>query len=91
MSGNFLDSLDNGQTKYAISLTAQFRKDYKLARKRGLKIEALAEIVTLLANGKELPEKNRDHSLSGNWAGIGSAIFSRIGCSSTVLQTMFWC
>lgn len=69
MSRNFFDSLDNGQTKYAISLTAQFRKDYKLARKRGLKIEALAEIVTLLANGKELPEKNRDHSLSGNWVG----------------------
>lgn len=69
MSKNFLDGLDNEKTKYAISLTAQFRKDYKLAKKRGLKLEALAEVVTFLANGQALPEKNRDHSLSGNWIG----------------------
>ena len=49
--------------------SAQFRKDYKLAKKRGLKMEALAEIVTLLAKGEALPEKNRDHNLSGNWIG----------------------
>ena len=32
-------------------------------------MEALAEIVTLLAKGEALPEKNRDHNLSGNWIG----------------------
>lgn len=69
MSKSFLDGLDNECTKYDLAATAQFRKDYKLAKKRGLKMEALAEIVTLLAKGEALPEKNRDHSLSGNWIG----------------------
>ncbi len=69
MSKGFLDSLDNERTKYDLAVTAQFRKDYKLAKKRGLKMEALAEVVTLLAKGEALPEKNRDHSLPGNWIG----------------------
>lgn len=69
MNKSFLDGLDNECTKYDLAVTAQFRKDYKLAKKRGLKMEALAEIVTLLAKGKALPEKNRDHNLSGNWIG----------------------
>ena len=69
MSKGFLDSLDNERTKYDLAVTAQFRKDYKPAKKRGLKMEALAEVVTLLAKGEALPEKNRDHSLSGNWIG----------------------
>ncbi len=69
MSKSFLDGLDNERTKYDLAVTAQFRKDYKLAKKRGLKMEALAEVVTLLAKGEALPEKNRDHSLSGNWIG----------------------
>lgn len=69
MSKGFLDGLDNECTKYDLAVTAQFRKDYKLAKKRGLKMEALAEVVTLLAKGEALPEKNRDHSLSGNWIG----------------------
>ena len=37
------------QTKYAVKFTTQFRKDYKLAIKRGLKIELLEHIVALLA------------------------------------------
>ena len=69
MSGSFLESLDGERTKYDLAVTAQFRKDYKLAKKRGLKMEALAETVTLLAKGEALSEKYRDHSLSGNWIG----------------------
>lgn len=34
-----------------------------------MKIELLEEVVTLLAMGEPLPDKNRDHDLSGNWAG----------------------
>lgn len=37
--------------------------------KRGLKIELLEKVVELLAMGEALPEKNRDHELSGNWVG----------------------
>ncbi|BAR06669.1 RelE/StbE family addiction module toxin [Scardovia inopinata] len=57
------------KTKYTVKFTTQFRKDYKLAIKRGLKIESLEEVVALLATGTPLPEKNKDHALSGDWAG----------------------
>ncbi len=56
-------------TKYTIKPTTQFKKDYKLAVKRGLKIDLLKNIVEALAMGEELPEKNRGHALSGNWNG----------------------
>jgi len=55
--------------KRDIAWTLQFKKDYKLAMKRHLKIELLDDIIRLLAAGEELPEKNRDHSLTGDWAG----------------------
>ena len=57
------------RTKYTVKPTTQFKKDYKLAIKRGLKIELLEKVVELLAMGESLPEKNRDHELSGNWGG----------------------
>jgi addiction module toxin, relE/stbE family len=53
--------------KYVIKRTAQFKKDYKLAVKRGLSVNLLKDIVALLANGHTLPEKNKDHDLTGNW------------------------
>lgn len=55
--------------KYAIERTPQFKKDYKLAKKQGLDLEKLKEIIYLLANGETLPEKNRDHPLKGNYSG----------------------
>ena len=57
------------KTKYTVKYTTGFKKDYKRAIKRGLKIELLEQIVALLAMGESLPEKNRDHGLSGDWAG----------------------
>ena len=56
-------------SKYGVSWTGQFKKDYKLARKRNLNIELLDEIIRKLARGDELPKENRDHALSGNWSG----------------------
>ena len=55
--------------KYEIQRTSQFKKDYKTAVKRGLKISLLKEIVLLLADGQPLPEKNKDHALTGDWKG----------------------
>ena len=49
--------------------TSQFKKDYKLAMKRGLKISLLDDVIELLSQGKPLPEKYRDHALIGNWLG----------------------
>lgn len=56
-------------TKYTVKTTTQFKKDYKLAIKRGLKIDLLEQIVASLADGISLPEKNKDHALTGNWVG----------------------
>ena len=56
-------------TKYEIKNTTQFKKDYKLAKRRGLDISLLKDIVTKLANGEPLDPKYKDHSLSGNWTG----------------------
>lgn len=56
-------------TKYTVKITTQFKRDYKLAIKRGLKIELLEQIVASLADGISLPDKNKDHALGGNWSG----------------------
>lgn len=53
--------------KYTVKFTSKFKKDYKLAIKRGYPIKLMEETVSLLANGKALPEKYVDHALSGNW------------------------
>ena len=55
--------------KYTVKTTSQFKKDYKLAMKRNLNISLLKEVVTLLSMGEKLPEKYRDHALTGNWLG----------------------
>lgn len=53
--------------KYTVKPTTQFKKDYKLAMRRGLDIRLLEDVIADLAMGIPLPEKNRDHALSGNW------------------------
>lgn len=56
-------------TKYTVKPTTQFKKDFKLAMKRGLKIELLEEVIATLAMGETLSEKHNDHALAGNWVG----------------------
>ena len=46
-----------------IILSNQFKKDLKLASKRGYKLDLLDAVVARLAAGESLPEKNRDHEL----------------------------
>ena len=48
---------------------AAFKKDYKRIVKRGYDMRLLEKVIELLANQKPLPEKNRDHQLSGDYAG----------------------
>ncbi len=55
--------------KRDIIWTSRFKKDYKLAMKRNLDISLLDGIIRILSQGKKLPEKNKDHALSGVWAG----------------------
>ncbi|MBS4008075.1 MAG: type II toxin-antitoxin system YafQ family toxin [Clostridium sp.] len=55
--------------KYTVKPTNRFRKDYKLMEKRNLEMSLLDEIITKLAQGIPLPANNRDHELTGNYAG----------------------
>lgn len=48
----------------------QFKKDLKLAKKRGLNLEHLREVVNTLALQKKLNPKYRDHNLTGPYQGF---------------------
>jgi len=50
--------------------TGQFRKDEKLARKRGLDISLLKSVIQTLLEEKTLDTKHKDHPLVGNYAGF---------------------
>ena len=43
--------------------SGQFKRDYKLALKRGLDPKKLEEVITLLCAETPLPERYRDHAL----------------------------
>ena len=51
---------------YKIVYTSKMKHDVKLMQKRGKNISKLTEVLDLLACGKTLPAKNKDHQLSGN-------------------------
>lgn len=55
--------------RYEILATSRFKRDVKTAIKRGYDIQLLREVVSVLAAGDSLPDRYRDHLLSGNWAG----------------------
>ena len=48
----------------------QFKKDLKLAAKRGLNLSHLNEVVTALARREKLDDKYRDHNLTGDYRGF---------------------
>lgn len=56
--------------KYTIERTGKFKKNYKLAQKRGLDSSLLKEIVRKLGDGIPLEAKYKDHALKGNWDGF---------------------
>ncbi len=53
-----------------IVLSNRFRKDLKLAQKRGLNLELLRTVVNTLAYGEKLGAQYRDHDLTGDYAGF---------------------
>ena len=55
---------------YEVVLSNRFRKDLKLATKRGCDLALLNSIVDRLAQGETLPAKHRDHSLTGDYIGF---------------------
>ena len=51
----------------AAIFTGQFRRDVKLAEKRGKDIEKLQRVISLILVGDALPTAYRDHPLKGEW------------------------
>ena len=45
------------------------QKDYKLAMKRHMNMDLIDDIIRALSRGEKLPEKNKDHELTGDWIG----------------------
>ena len=49
--------------------TSQYKKDYKRFRNNPKKLEKLFDILELLRQEKAIPEENRPHPLTGDYAG----------------------
>ncbi|MDO5330673.1 MAG: type II toxin-antitoxin system YafQ family toxin [Bacillota bacterium] len=49
-----------------IEFTNQFKKDYKVALKKGCDKKKLEAVIALLANEESLPEKYKDHPLTNS-------------------------
>ena len=77
--------------KYEIVPSNQFKKDLKLAQKRGYDLDKIKKVINALANGETLEAKYRDHMLTGDYGGYRECrcdiymlkkqpAFNRIGC-----------
>lgn len=53
-----------------VVLSNRFKKDLKLAARRGYSLELLDKVVEQLARQEKLAPKFRDHELTGNYAGF---------------------
>ena len=55
---------------YELKMTSQFKASLKLARKRGLDISLLEDVVEHLRTDKPLEQKYHNHELSGTFKSI---------------------
>ena len=51
---------------YNIVYTARMKRDARLMKKRGKNMNKLVEVLKLLASAEPLPEKYKDHQLTGS-------------------------
>lgn len=56
--------------KYEIVPSNQFKKDLKLAKKRGYDLDKIKNVIAVLANGEDLDAKYRDHLPTGDYGGF---------------------
>ena len=57
-----------------LQYTNKFKKDYRLIKKRGYDINKLKDVIEILTKNHRLPEKYREHFLTGE-----NVILSLIG------------
>jgi mRNA interferase YafQ len=55
---------------YELRATSKYRKDRKLAKKRGLDMDLLDDVIQRLMDGKTLEAKYNDHALTGGYTGF---------------------
>ena len=55
---------------YKLKKTSQFKASLKLAKKRGLNIALLKNVIEKLRQDKPLEKKHRNHELLGKYKGI---------------------
>lgn len=60
--------------KYSVRPTSRFQRDLKRIQKRGYNLSLLTAVIKKIADGESLPEKNRDHALSGDYTGTRNVI-----------------
>lgn len=72
--------------KYTVVQTAQFVRDVRRLRRRGLEISKLENVVGILSLGGILPRQFRDHALKVRTRGSASATSPRTGFSSTASE-----
>lgn len=56
--------------KYSVRMSNRFKKDMKLAQKRGYDQRLIFSLIETLANGMKLDEKYKDHLLTGDHGGF---------------------
>ena len=54
---------------YNIVTSRRYEKDVALAKKRGLNVQNLIDVVDKLQKGEKLPASNHDHPLHGSFEG----------------------
>ena len=70
-----------------VRYSSKFKRDFKICCKRGYDLSLLQDIIDKLRIPENLPDKNKDHSLVGNYSGyrechIGSdwlLIYKQVG------------
>ncbi len=53
----------------AVRYSTKFKKDFKACVKRRYNMDILQQVIDILRVPDTLPQKNADHSLSGNYSG----------------------
>lgn len=52
-----------------VRYSTKFKKDFRICVKRGYDMKELQTVIDVLRIPESLPQKNKDHSLGGNYSG----------------------